>query len=524
MQIRPLRSDVAQTVSTDREGQFRITGLQPVDYGVYASKPAYLSGRPEPRTRPYRIGDTVTLTLIKGGVITGKVLDANGEPVAMVIVQALMVRTAEGQAYGGSPQARSTDDRGVYRIYGLQPGTYVVFAGGPGQSTWIMPETVYQFDVPTYAPSSTREAASEISVRLGEEVNDVDIRYRGEQGRIISGDITTAAKSHAWFSVMLTTGGQAGFQWGETSMKSEDKRGFVFKGIADGEYSLIAQSSDAEDEYAISESKRVTVQGQDVTGIQLTTKLMGSVSGRVVLEETKVAECNNKETPLSTETLVFARPRDEEAAKQIPQAIRSKSVPVRPDDKGDFRLRNLPPGSYYFDPSLRARQWYVRAITFGPPTTTTTTNATTKPKQVDATRVWTAVKMDDRLSGLTITLAQGAATLRGQYELAQGEKAPAGSSLYLVPAERENANDVLRFFATTIYDNGAFELNNIAPGRYWVLAQMGGEDSSTKVRLPLETETRARIRRLAEAAKTEIEFKPCQDILNFRLPLKPRDQ
>ena len=118
-------------------------------------------------------------------------------------------------------------------------------------------------------------------------------------------------------------------------------------------------------------------------------------------------------------------------------------------------------------------------------------------------------------------------TLRGEFGQEPGERVPAGSFLYLVPVEREKADDVLRFFVTSIERNGSFELNNIAPGRYWVLAQMGRENSvatSARVRLPHETETRTQIRREAEAAKIEIEFKPCQNIVDFKLPLKPQDK
>ncbi|HXQ70101.1 MAG TPA: hypothetical protein VN844_06420, partial [Pyrinomonadaceae bacterium] len=429
--------------------------------------------------------------------------------------------TPDGQAVNiGNTQARFTDDRGIYRIYGLMAGTYVVAAGGPDQSN--SSESVFGFDVPTYAPGANRETAAEISVRLGDEVTDVDIRYRNERGRVISGDVTVPADSHRGFSVMLTTGEEAGSQYGETFYRSEDKRGFVFKGVADGDYSLFAQSYSQEGEMAVSEPKQVTVQGTDVTGVQLATKLLGVVSGRVVLEATKVAECDNKENPLSTETLVFALHKNDEAAKQVPKLIRSRAEPGRPDEKGDFLLRNLVPGAYYFGPNLRVRQWYIDSITFGPPP-----NAATKAKQVDATRVWTNIKTGDRLSGLTIALAHGGVTLRGQYDLPSGERTPAGSFLYLVPAEREKAIDVLRFFTTPIERNGSFELNNIAPGRYWVLAQMGNENSvatSAKIQLPHESETRAQIRREAEAAKIEIEFKPCQDIVNFRLPLKSQDK
>jgi hypothetical protein len=519
------RPNVGQTVTTDREGQFQITGLAPLDYYMAARMPSYFPDDSKRPRSPYRIGDKVTLSLIKGGVVTGKVLNANGDPVVMVTVRAEMVRTLDGGNGNGWVQAGSTDDRGIYRIYGLLAGTYVVSAGGPGRPPPVSSETVFEFDVPTYAPGSTRETAAEITVRLGEEAADVDIRYRAESGRVISGDVAVAAKSHAGFAVMLTTGGEAGSQSAETFYRSEDKRGFLFKGVADGEYSVIAQSYGPDGEMAISDPKPVTVQGADVTGIQLTTKLLGAVTGRVLLEEAKLAECNSKDNPLSTETFVVASPRNDEAAKQIPRAIRSRAEPARPDEKGDFLLRNLPPGAYHFVPTLRARQWYVQSIAFAPPTSATT-NATTKPKQVDPTRVWTNVKNGDRLPGLTITLAQGAASLRGQFQPAAGERPLEGLVLFLAPAEREKATDPLRYFATPIDRNGYFDLNNIAPGRYWVLAQRAVEDpraTSPKVRLPNETELRAQIRRAAEAAKIEIEIKPCQDLSDFKFPPKPQD-
>jgi hypothetical protein len=97
-----------------------------------------------------------------------------------------------------------------------------------------------------------------------------------------------------------------------------------------------------------------------------------------------------------------------------------------------------------------------------------------------------------------------------------------------VPAEREKANDVLRFFAAPVQSNGYIGFANVPPGRYWIVAQPGEETPTmpltTKIRLPNETETRKRLRLDAEAAKNEIELKPCQTIDTFRLWLKPATQ
>ena len=95
--------------------------------------------------------------------------------------------------------------------------------------------------------------------------------------------------------------------------------------------------------------------------------------------------------------------------------------------------------------------------------------------------------------------------------------------MYLVPSEREAANELLRFYGGEIGKEGKIGLFNLAPGRYWILALQASDSASaplTKMKLPDGTETRAQLRRDAEASKIEIELKPCQSVVDFRLPFK----
>ena len=81
-------------------------------------------------------------------------------------------------------------------------GRYVVWAGGGGQSYSIDP---YDDDVPTYSPGSNRDTAAEITVRAGEETTNVDIRYRGESGRTVSGTVTNAPGGSSAVVVILSS-------------------------------------------------------------------------------------------------------------------------------------------------------------------------------------------------------------------------------------------------------------------------------------------------------------------------------
>ena len=133
------------------------------------------------------------------------------------------------------------------------------------------------------------------------------------------------------------------------------------------------------------------------------------------------------------------------------------------------------------------------------------------------------VKAGDRLSGLIITLAEGAASLKGQIKVPEGQKLPPKLFIYLVPVEPEKADDVLRFFASLVAADASFALNNLPPGRYWTIAKAAGESESnvlSKLRLPDEAEARLKLRREAELAKTETELKPCQNVTDYSLPFK----
>lgn len=99
--------------------------------------------------------------------------------------------------------------------------------------------------------------------------------------------------------------------------------------------------------------------------------------------------------------------------------------------------------------------------------------------------------------------------------------------VYLVPEEKESAEDVLTFFASEVGSDGAFALNNLPPGRYWALGQVTRNNetrSEIKLRFPAEAETRAQLRRAAEAGKLLVEFKPCQNVADYQLPVSPASQ
>jgi predicted phage tail protein len=169
-----------------------------------------------------------------------------------------------------------------------------------------------------------------------------------------------------------------------------------------------------------------------------------------------------------------------------------------------------------------AKYWYLRSILRESPAVAPTRTVAAS-RQLDLARNGINLKFGERISGVTVTLAAGAASLRGIVTLAEGESLPPRLYLHLIPAEKENADDVLRFFATAVAADRKFAFNNLPPGRYWLVARQVADSepqSDAELRAIEETDVRLKMRRAAEAAKTEVEFKPCQNVVDYQMPFK----
>lgn len=521
-----------RTTIVDATGGFRLDGLDAGAYIVSAGAPGFTYEAPISANDPRRyshMGDSLTLTLIKGGVITGTVTTSTNTPVVNASVRALQVRDGNGQPLQAvaQPRERLTDDRGFYRLYGLPPGSYVVSAGGPGRFFGFN-SSQYENDAPTYAPSSTRDTASEIIVRGGEEIT-ADIQYRSEPGHSISGTVAglsqTQSMTFTGASVSLTDVRTHAVLMTATA-SSFNSYGFAFYGVSDGEYELFALRYSLTGDSSASEARRVKVQAADLTGINLSLAPLASIAGRLVLESNPPADCVKRRSTALQETVIGARrfsqetkppPRQATRAQtptvEVPLSSVNQNVAAAPNAKGDVTLRNLHAGSYRIDSQLPSAGWYLRSITIGTPTTPP------RPSDPNVPRDGITLKSGEQVAGLTVTITEGAGGLRGHISVAEGQRVPPGLRVYLVPAEREAAENVLRFFDAPAESDASFAIGNIAPGRYWIIARPADDGDPAKVK-PIRQDSALRVKVLREAGtpKKEISFQPCERAADYDLP------
>ncbi len=528
----PLEALKIRPTSTDANGKFELDGVSPGVYSLMALAPGYVtvagSSMDGGVQRYYRPGEYVSVRLVKGGVITGTVTNDAGDPMVATRVRAIRVRDVEGRPARPRNldpmqflQDWKTDDRGLYRIYGLEPGSYVVSAGGGAFISFQ--ENIQVSDITTYYPSSTRDTATEVKVAGGQESIGVDIRYRGGQGYAVSGTIAGAAETPKGEAsiVTLSHASSGAIEAMTFVLMAMPNRAFSFNGIADGEYYLSAICSGEKATAAVSAPRRIKVSGGDVTGIELTLAPLSSMAGRVVIEalgQTRPPECKPARKTAMEEIIVLARPDAKGAKPRVfsPFEFARFSIDSVPNNKGEFTISNLEADRYHLETRLPNDALYLRAITLS--------NAAQNQLSA-ATRHGIQLKQGQRLTGLTVTIAEGAAGLSGKITTAnKDQQLPARVRAHLVPAEPESAGDALRYREAMADSDGAFAFSNVAPGRYLILArEVPDSETSEDGPRPVAWDERAReaLRREAETSGVIVGLQPCRRVADYALRFSP---
>lgn len=533
------RANALRNLTTDADGNFKAEGLRQAAYIVMASSPGYvpesasLPPANDSETRPdvpaqsyYRIGDSVTIRLVKGGVITGRVLNQMGDPLIGIRVSAQPVLSAPSQrpfAQAGSGEAQ-TDDRGIYRIYGLGAGNYVVLAnpapgGGPfgGQfpGRQLSP---YTGNAPVYHPSGSRGMAAEVTVNCGIETSGIDIQYRPIKGFSISGTIAGADPLFAFVTLTDKPSGQVinnafvnprGGPGGRQGSQS-DQAAFAILGVADGEYELSVQGGSPEESFSATPVK-IAVSGADVSGIVLTLKPMAAVRARVQIEPP--VKCNAPRPATLDEQVFTLRPVSQISLPNLPTSV--------PSPSGDISFRNLSAGRYQLGALMLDDRYFIRSVAVPIKSTGRNTTATQKnpPAMFELSRNGITLKAGEKVNDVIVVISEGAASIDGRVLKTGNPQATDKWLVYLVPAERELADEVLRYAETVSVPGGEFKFRNLAPGKYLILALPleNGAPNGKTLSTALDPAARLRLRRAAETANQPIELQPCGRVANIQV-------
>jgi len=364
---------------TDDSGKFVFSNVSPGDYRVTAIAESYVIADANLADLGVPVsvveGQTATaseLVLAKGGVITGKVTDSEGR---VLIAERVTVSETDASGrvrnVGGSRGPLETDDRGVYRIYGLTEGKYTISAGSGDAGFGPFRRARY---ARTWYPNVTEQnTASVVEVVPGKVVENIDIKM-GEplktysvQGRAID---AATGKAVPGVGVMATRmrpmagnrpnsadvfrsdfpGGPAGDQPG----MSDEQGVFKITGLTAGNYSVNTTSGMrgpgqmGSDYYG--DSASFQVEEMDVTGVELKLHLGVTITGILKIEG---AVDGPTMARILSQSMINASVRPEQQGQPNPgnRSGRFSSSQVNAD--GTFRLGGLEPGRTSFNVNSR---------------------------------------------------------------------------------------------------------------------------------------------------------------------------
>jgi hypothetical protein len=213
----------AKGARTDSSGRFTLKGTLP---GTYSLRVGHSKGftQPHSRTLTLAAGEKVEhldILCPQGGVITGKVENGAGQPMAGIIVSAYLKSHERGRLKFGLRQDALTDDQGRYRVTHLPDGEYLVAAVTTAREPLPVrkrasepPEALAPAYPPlTFSPAGrTPEAAASIEIRDGGERSGVDITLKKEPQSCIffratatsdmEAGTTTTASVRSWLSTL----------------------------------------------------------------------------------------------------------------------------------------------------------------------------------------------------------------------------------------------------------------------------------------------------------------------------------
>ena len=307
---------------TDANGMYSFSDLPAGRYSVNVARNGYVSlqfgqQRPFEPGKPLELADgqvaqKIDFALPRGGVIAGRITDEVGEPLAGVGVRAMRYQYQPDGRRRLMPAGTfgffnlQTDDLGQFRIYGLMPGAYVLSAtvnamgGGivmpmAGGGMLSSPGSNDGSDgyAPTFYPGTAAESeAQSITVSIGQEASAFFSMIPARLSRVSGVVRNSQGQSAANVSYSVRSkdmAGVGGFGFG--GMTGPDGA-FAMQNIPPGEYLLEIRpnmgrpgispnSAPSEPEFA---SVPLSVQGQDVSGLVVTTGQGASVSGRLTIE------------------------------------------------------------------------------------------------------------------------------------------------------------------------------------------------------------------------------------------------
>ncbi|MEK7829928.1 MAG: carboxypeptidase-like regulatory domain-containing protein, partial [Acidobacteriota bacterium] len=454
---------IAQTshnVRTDADGQYRFTGLPPGEYEIVADSRGYVSAKEGEFVRMVSLDsgesrEDINFPLLRGGVITGRITDAEYRP--MIAVDVYIQRTEQNQSHpfglfiGGNHGPMFTDDRGIFRIYGLEAGAYIVYAGGDSRSHGVGKRYPKTF----YPNAANVTQAKPIEIKLNEIVSDINLRltpqgkYFEAIGRVTESDSGQPAANVTLNCDQVLPPDQTDAEGTSTTTTSDQLGNFRMTRLKPGKYLCAVRDNWPKPTGLYVEQSAFEISDSHLSDVEIKVARGGTISGVAVIE-TPNKQSHAPTFPKHMAVDAHSLPPADSVWRT--QTIASQYTYINPD--GTFRLTGIPPGKVSFGVSEQhfSEGKMIQLLRI----------------ERDGTEIVREFDLGkgEQITNIRIVYGIGTGSIRGQVQIVGGQL-PVGCRL-LISASRMGKATGQRFAGVEAYvdEKGRFEIGNLLPGEH----------------------------------------------------------
>jgi len=463
---RNVRRPVARA-TTGADGFYRLANVPAGSYHLNILAPGYAAagalaarGAGQALTINVEAGETIErqdFVLARGGVITGRVTEAGGKP---VVAESLRLYYAGDSRSGpvqlGSVAHFETDDRGVYRMYGLPAGRYLVCIGEEKETAAVSAALTGRNRSRTCHPRATEDAKARIvEVSHGGEATGVDItlappaKTYEATGRMLDAESGQPVANLSYgFGVLDPDGRHIGTR-GWSSAKTNANGEFRFGSLLPGRYAafVVRRDNDAPNYY--SEAVPFEIHDGNLSGLVVKVWRGATLRGVASIEGATNSAVFAKLAQVTLHVHVApVEPRADEL-----QAGSSSRLTLRPD--GSFQVVGLPPGKarLMLDDFSSPQGFALLRVERG---------GMEQPDGIE-------VGAREQVSDVRLRLAYGTAVVRGQIEVlreGQPSQVPEGGQMHVAMRRIGGMGSSRGNVGAEVDGRGRFVLERLAAGEY----------------------------------------------------------
>jgi hypothetical protein len=454
------------TAVSDAEGHFTISPVHPGHYRIFVERTGFI----EVDKTGHRLAGTalsiepgqsvrgIELHMLTAAVVTGRVVDEDGDPMANVAISVLRYGYSSGRRELEQERSERTNDVGEFRIAGLLSGRYflsatpapdfsTVVAGKEAPQDPAKPDTGY---VATYYPGTTDlSQAVPLELHAGDEV-PVNFTLVPTRTYRVRGSVANLASSRSSNEmgrgvVMLHP---KDFNNEVFSAAEVDSNGnFEIRGVAPGSYTITLMRNDGETAQVSHEE--LDVSNADVNHIRLMPVQGSQIRGQLRIENVTRADLAS--------LAVFLRPVN----GAMHTNLGSEGGRVKSD--GSFELNNVSPGKYTVTVSggTRAmRDYFLKKVVAG-------------GRDVSDSDL---VVSGGTTFSMNLIVSPMAASVEGA--VVDEQSKPLGNVTVVAVPDAPHQDQLDRYQRSTTDQHGHFLLRGLAPGRYRVFAWQHVEEGA----------------------------------------------